>query len=97
VMSRSELRIPSDADHRSEVMAITIPTGSRSLFGSSRNGNPASSESFYYAVFMKRAGQAGGRPTSTGRWRIQFAASACIEYSPARIRNRRRRDGLRRL
>jgi hypothetical protein len=33
------LRIPSDADHDSEMMAIAIPTGSRSLFGGSRNGD----------------------------------------------------------
>jgi hypothetical protein len=38
-MQQILVRIPSDADHRSEVMAITIPTGCRSLFGSCRNGD----------------------------------------------------------
>ena len=31
------MRSPSDADQRSEVMPITIPTGSRSVFGGPRN------------------------------------------------------------
>jgi hypothetical protein len=33
------LRIPSDADQRSEVMANTVPTGSRASFGGPRNGD----------------------------------------------------------
>jgi len=32
-------RFRTDADHDSEMMAIIIPTGSRSLFGTSRNGD----------------------------------------------------------
>ena len=39
VPSRWRSRFRADADRDSEMMAITIPTGCRSLFGSSRNGD----------------------------------------------------------
>src|ERR1017187_2485669 len=39
VPRRWRSRFRTDADHDSEMMAIAIPTGSRSLFGGSRNGD----------------------------------------------------------
>ncbi len=39
VVTNDRVRIPGDADQRSELMAITIPTGSRSLSRRPRKGD----------------------------------------------------------
>jgi hypothetical protein len=54
-------RFRTDADRDSEMMAITIPTGCRSLFGGFRNGDRHRRNHFLNRLNVRRAAQRSGQ------------------------------------